>query len=65
MIHWENHWKKNLTKKSYNIYKHNFFLGGIDLLKKNDVQQKDFFQDFDLLIVNIQSPIQFMKNVWL
>jgi hypothetical protein len=33
--------------------------------KKENVPQKEFLEDLDLLIVKNNLPIQFVKNMWL
>jgi hypothetical protein len=58
--------ENQLTKKRPNVSNNaisNFFTIK-DPFFKNDVQQKGFLQDLDLLIVKNQLPLQFVESVW-
>jgi hypothetical protein len=58
--------EKQLTKKRPNVSDNaiSFFFIIKDPFFKNDVQQKGFLQDLDLLIVKNQLPLQFVESVW-
>jgi hypothetical protein len=40
----------------------NFFVA---IYKQNDVEQQQFLEDFGLLVVKNNLPIQFVESVWL
>jgi len=57
--------ERQLTKKMFNVLSNaifNFFVVK-DLFKKDDEEQNCFLQDFDLLNVKNQLPLQFVKIV--
>jgi hypothetical protein len=41
------------------------FFGAIDLYKKDNVHQKDFEENFGLLVIKNYLLIQFIENIWL
>ncbi len=58
--------KKQLTKIRNNVFHFDisYFFGAKNPLKK-DVQQKQFLQDVDFLVVKSHLPIQFARSTWL
>ncbi len=59
--------EKQPTKKRPNVsnFEISKFFGVKDLLKRDDVQQKQFLQDLTVLVVKSHLPIQFVDNTWL
>jgi hypothetical protein len=59
--------ERQLLKKCPSIFGSsisNFFVAK-NLYKQNDVEQQQFLEDFGLLVVKNNLPIQFVESVWL
>jgi hypothetical protein len=59
--------KKKTTNKEVTVSSGSIFLKNSvkNSFKKEDVPQKDFFEDLGLLIVKNNLPMQFMESMWL